>query len=112
MLRYLFPILIAAAMSLCLSGAEAAPKSIKDCDKIQAADAYNLCLASFGPVAHEHDLKPVPAGIGSGNLYGLHHHGRRSAARYSHHRGRSYARRRGRHRQQMEISVVRRHTAN
>ncbi len=40
----------------------AAPRSIKDCEKIQAADAYNRCLASFGPVAHMHQLAPVPAG--------------------------------------------------
>jgi hypothetical protein len=45
------------AISLC-----AAPRSIKDCEKIQAADAYNRCLASFGPVAHMHQLAAVPAG--------------------------------------------------
>lgn len=28
----------------------AAPRSIADCEKIQEADAYNRCLASFGPV--------------------------------------------------------------
>ncbi len=28
----------------------AAPRTIADCEAIQAADAYNLCLASFGPV--------------------------------------------------------------
>jgi hypothetical protein len=32
------------------SAALAAPRSIADCEAIQAADAYNHCLASFGPV--------------------------------------------------------------
>lgn len=71
-------ILVAAAVFL---GASAAAEAgtIKDCEKIQAADAYNQCLASFGPVAHQHELKPVPPGIGMGRLYGMrHHHGRRS----------------------------------
>ena len=32
------------------SAAFAAPRSIADCESIQAADAYNNCLASFGPM--------------------------------------------------------------
>lgn len=32
----------------------AAPNSINDCEKIEAADAYNQCLAQFGPVARTH----------------------------------------------------------
>lgn len=32
------------------TAAFAAPRSIADCEAIQAADAYNRCLASFGPV--------------------------------------------------------------
>lgn len=40
----------------------AAPRSINDCEKIQSADAYNQCLASFGPVAH---LRGVKGGTGS-----------------------------------------------
>lgn len=64
----------------------AAPRSIKDCDKIQAADAYNRCLASFGPVAHMHRLGPVPAGANRHTYAYRHrhrhwhtfvHHGRR-----------------------------------
>ena len=41
--------------------ASAAPQTIDDCEKIQAADAYNQCLAIFGPAArgriatHEND---------------------------------------------------------
>ncbi|MDQ6702813.1 MAG: hypothetical protein M3Z96_06755, partial [Pseudomonadota bacterium] len=33
---------------------KAAPRSIDDCEKIQAADAYNQCLALFGPLARGH----------------------------------------------------------
>lgn len=79
-MRYPLSILAAAVIVAAAAGSSTAG-SIKDCDKIQAADAYNRCLASFGPVAHEHELKPVPPGIGSGRLYGLHlrhHHGRKS----------------------------------
>ncbi len=32
----------------------AAPRSIADCEKIQEADAYNRCLASFGPMRGQH----------------------------------------------------------
>ena len=82
-MRYVLMIPIAVAMALFVSQAAAA-RSIKDCDKIQAADAYNLCLASFGPLAHEHNLKPVPAGIGIGRakLRGRQH---RRIAHYRHH---------------------------
>jgi hypothetical protein len=55
----------------------AAPRSIKDCEKIQAADAYNRCLALFGPVAHVHELAPVPAGANR-HTY-AHRHRRRHA---------------------------------
>lgn len=76
-----------------MTAAEASAATIKDCEKIKAADAYNQCLASFGPAAHEHELKPVPAGLGSGKLYGRHHY---HYAHYSrHHHGRKT----------MEISV-------
>jgi hypothetical protein len=70
-------ILVAAAIALAGSAAAEAG-TIKDCEKIQAADAYNQCLASFGPVAHQHELKPVPPGIGMGRLYGMRHHSRKS----------------------------------
>ncbi len=93
-MRYVLLISIAGAMALALAPGKAAAASIKDCEKIKAADAYNQCLASFGPVAHEHELKPVPAGVGSGKLHGRHHH------RYSAHSGHS----RG-GRKTMQISV-------
>ncbi len=43
----------AVALSLCLGAAQAAPRTINDCEKIEAADAYNQCLALFGPPAHK-----------------------------------------------------------
>lgn len=40
-----------AVFALLLAGpAAAAPRSIADCETIQEADAYNRCLASFGPM--------------------------------------------------------------
>jgi len=50
------------AVSLGPAQAAEAPRTINDCEKIQAADAYNQCLASFGPVAHEHGAKVDPEG--------------------------------------------------
>ncbi|SFK39446.1 hypothetical protein SAMN05444581_107100 [Methylocapsa palsarum] len=47
-------------MALCVAAgalpgtADAAPRTIDDCESIQAPDAYNQCLAAFGPVAHAH----------------------------------------------------------
>jgi hypothetical protein len=34
--------------------AEAGPRSIDDCESIKDANAYNLCLASFGPMRGQH----------------------------------------------------------
>lgn len=45
---------VASAATLTAFSAAAAPRSIADCESIQAADAYNRCLASFGPVAAGH----------------------------------------------------------
>jgi hypothetical protein len=44
---------------VCPNRAVAAARTIQDCEKIEAADAYNQCLASFGPAAHEHPLTSV-----------------------------------------------------
>jgi hypothetical protein len=49
---------VAAAATLVTVSAAAGPRSIADCEKIQAADAYNRCLASFGPVAAGHKALP------------------------------------------------------
>jgi len=45
---------IALVVSLLGIPAVAAPRSIADCEKIQDADAYNRCLASFGPTRGQH----------------------------------------------------------
>ncbi|WPP03639.1 hypothetical protein [Methylocella tundrae] len=52
-MRILPAIAFAAILGLALP-AMAAPSSISDCEKIQAADAYNQCLALFGPVPRGH----------------------------------------------------------
>jgi hypothetical protein len=93
-LRILFSLLLAlAATAVLQTGAGA--ETIKDCEKITAPDAYNRCLASFGPVAHEHELKPVPAGIGSGQMMHVRRRGHSHYARHRHHG-----------RQTMQISVA------
>lgn len=43
-----------AALAAIPAHSQAAPRGIDDCEKIQAADAYNQCLAIFGPVARGH----------------------------------------------------------
>ncbi len=54
-MRYFPTTLFAAGFAVALAApAVAAPNSISDCEKIEAADASNQCLASFGPVAHTH----------------------------------------------------------
>ncbi|WP_146188352.1 hypothetical protein [Methylosinus sporium] len=50
MLRMIRLVFIACFAGFCLAAA-AAPRNIGDCEQIQAADAYNRCLASFGPAA-------------------------------------------------------------
>lgn len=45
---------IAAVLAVLAAAALAAPRSIADCEKIQEADAYNRCLASFGPTRGQH----------------------------------------------------------
>lgn len=43
-------LILLLAVTLTAAGtAAAAPRSIADCETVRAADAYNLCLASFGP---------------------------------------------------------------
>lgn len=53
-------ILLAFVATLAAGAATAGPRSIADCETIQAADAYNGCLASFGPVAGGHGRSFVP----------------------------------------------------
>ena len=47
-------LLIAIAAVICAHAA-AAPRSIDDCEKIKEPEAYNLCLASFGPTRGDHN---------------------------------------------------------
>ena len=54
------PVLGLLGIGLIAAPLAAAPRSIRDCEKIQAADAYNQCLASFGPVAHLRGMKSAP----------------------------------------------------
>jgi hypothetical protein len=77
-LRQVTAIFIALGFSLAAMPLQAKPATIKDCEKIEAADAYNQCLASFGPVAHEHELGAVPAGADRLS-YGYRHRSRHEA---------------------------------
>ncbi|WP_156967747.1 hypothetical protein [Methylosinus sp. PW1] len=54
MLRMIRFVFIACLAGSCVAAGAAAaePRNIGDCEQIQAADAYNRCLASFGPAAH------------------------------------------------------------
>jgi hypothetical protein len=48
-------ILTGLALALCAAApAAAAPRTINDCEAIKEPNAYNLCLASFGPVRGQH----------------------------------------------------------
>jgi len=84
-----------AALVAVPAQSKAAPRSIDDCEKIQAADAYNQCLALFGPVARGHggtragaDVDAQDAEAATGSAYaemataGDSHHGRRHASRH------------------------------
>lgn len=53
-----------AALALLLVGTTAAlaQARIEDCEKIQAADAYNQCLAKFGPTSKVKELAPERPG--------------------------------------------------
>jgi len=45
----LFGIFLVVAFAGLPALAMATPRTIADCERIEAADAYNRCLASFGP---------------------------------------------------------------
>jgi hypothetical protein len=51
--------LAAGAVALLLGGAAVA--GVASCEKIKDADAYNSCLASFGPAAGDHKITAPPA---------------------------------------------------
>ena len=83
--------LVLGALGLLTGFSLAAPRSIADCEKIQATDAYNQCLASFGPVAHIKPMKPLAAGGDGGTDGHGHYHYRRG------HHGVAAGHRHGRH---------------
>jgi hypothetical protein len=45
---------LAILIAIVAAPANAAPRGIDDCEAIKDANAYNLCLASFGPVRGQH----------------------------------------------------------
>ncbi len=122
-MRYFSATLFAAALTIALAApAGAAPSSINDCEKIEAADAYNQCLALFGPVAHTHGVSAkdfggdgagggaevvqtanpedsVPQDTGRHGRHGRHAHGRSygHAGRHGHyqHYGHNFSRHHG-----------------
>ncbi|GLI92155.1 hypothetical protein [Methylocystis echinoides] len=49
--------------------AEAGPRSIDDCESIKDANAYNLCLASFGPMRGQHGAT-YPGAASEGEKHG------------------------------------------
>jgi hypothetical protein len=52
--RFILTAVFVAALAAVPVQSKAAPRSIDDCEKVQAADAYNQCLALFGPLARGH----------------------------------------------------------
>jgi hypothetical protein len=94
-LRSILTTIFVAALVAAPAQSKAAPRSIGDCEQIQAADAYNQCLALFGPVARGHgaagdgvyaDRQDAEAAIGTGRAEVVtvsdSHHGRRHARRH------------------------------
>ena len=56
---------VAFAASIGVAWAE--PRSIADCERISQADAYNRCLAEFGPAARSGgSVREAPAGAQEG----------------------------------------------
>jgi hypothetical protein len=53
-LRFILHSVFTAALIAAPACSKAIPRTIDECEKIQAADAYNQCLALFGPVARGH----------------------------------------------------------
>ena len=100
---YMSRIAGAAVSSFLFIAIAHAQATINDCEKIQAADAYNQCLAKFGPAQKAQNLEPerpsdvkdnsAEAAAGAGPPKGAH----RAVASHlgAHHRGGRALRRRG-----------------
>ena len=100
-MRSILTAVFAAALIAAPAQSNAAPRGIDDCEKIQAADAYNQCLALFGPLARGHgaagdgvdaDRQDAEAETGnahagmvtvSGSRRGRHHASRHGGTRHS-----------------------------
>ncbi|MGA7384822.1 MAG: hypothetical protein WBW81_09100 [Methylocella sp.] len=91
----MFTAVFVAALVAAPAQANATPRSIGDCEEILAADAYNQCLAVFGPLARGHgatgdgverDRQDAETATGNGHpdMVALRdsHHGRRHASRH------------------------------
>jgi hypothetical protein len=93
---------------ICLTAAHGQAR-IDDCEKIQAADAYNQCLAKFGPESKVKSVEPerpgdvksssAEAAATAGPPKGQRHAGIRRRGRAAHGGGRMH----------MSFSVKRRH---
>jgi hypothetical protein len=93
-MRSILTAVFVAALIALPAQLKAAPRGIDDCEKIQAADAYNQCLAVFGPLARGHgaagdgaDRQDAEAATGNANA--------RVAVAGDSRRGRHYASRHG-----------------
>ncbi len=62
--------------------ASAGPRKIDDCEAIKDANAYNLCLASFGPTRGQHGAT-YPGVASEGEKGGGGAAGRRGTARHA-----------------------------
>ena len=60
-MRFVLHSALAAVLIAAPACSKAAPRTIDDCEKIQAADAYNQCLALFGPVPRGHSIARASA---------------------------------------------------
>jgi hypothetical protein len=77
---------------LFLTDAAYAQATISDCEKIQAADAYNQCLAKFGPPAKTNNLEPErPGDIKSSSAEAAATGGKPSRGRHAARRHRGHA---------------------
>ncbi|WP_363349735.1 hypothetical protein [Methylocystis echinoides] len=75
-----FAALLAGALA---PSAVAGPRTIDDCEAIKDPNAYNLCLASFGPMRGQHGASyPGVAAEGEKRGGGASRGGRRAAARH------------------------------
>lgn len=108
-----FAVVTIGLASLVVAHAQA---TIGDCEKIQAADAYNQCLAKFGPPSKAGNLEPERPGdvkgsseeaaAGAGRPKG-HASGKTSARRGRHGRG-GHAARQGGSRKRMTFTIHKR----